>query len=347
MGGLITLLGLAVLIRERNSPVAQAFWFLTFSVAVWLLCYGLAFLAQSETRALEWIRIAQLGICLIPSSVLLFTLLVVGYSPHVMLYTAPCFALSFLFYGVDLKSHALINGAYPYPWGFYGRYGFLSIPFLVFFFTVLFLSLAVLWKGYQKAKPGENARFRLGSLLSAFSIGYLAGVDYLAAYGIEVYPFGYLLVLAFIVMSAHAIWRYRLVDITPSIAANQILETMQGAVLVVDLEGRICVANRCACTMSGYQKGELMGMPVTAIIESPIKVDVNPFGRKREITIENNIVRWRKTEIFDHPMTWRTRQGQSLKVKASASVLRDHTRSPVGVVYTAMDLSRPKKSSAV
>ena len=51
---------------------------------------------------------------------------------------------------------------------------------------------------------------RLKGLLIAFSVGYLGAVDFLPALGIPIYPFGYLPIGFFIVVSAYIIMRYRI-----------------------------------------------------------------------------------------------------------------------------------------
>src|SRR5260370_24550140 len=83
-------------------------------------------------------------------------------------------------------------------------------------------------------------------------------VDYLAKYGLPVYPFGYVPILGFILVVAHTIRRYDLVPITPSLAANEIIGTMVEALFVCDAEGQIQFANRAVETLLGYEAGEIV-----------------------------------------------------------------------------------------
>jgi hypothetical protein len=82
------------------------------------------------------------------------------------------------------------------------------------------LSLRHYWFEYRGAAPGIGKE-RSKALFIAFCIVYLGSIDYLSALGIAVYPFGYLPVLAFIILTARAVWRYRLLDITPAFAAGR------------------------------------------------------------------------------------------------------------------------------
>ncbi|MCI0526501.1 MAG: PAS domain S-box protein, partial [Nitrospira sp.] len=184
---------------------------------------------------------------------------------------------------------------------------------------------------YQRATTGTH-KLRIKSFMIAFAIAYVGAFDYLAKYGIAVYPFGYIPVLGFLVMSARTIWRYRLVDLNPAFAAGQILETMQGGVLVVDMEGKIRVVNRATCTMLGYRESELLGNSISSIVESP--EDLQPTSRKLI----------RKGAIRDDAMVWLTKSGERLDVSVSASEVLDQDNFPVGVVYVALDITERKRA---
>jgi PAS domain-containing protein len=105
----------------------------------------------------------------------------------------------------------------------------------------------------------------------AFGIGYLGCVDFLAAYGIPLYPFGYLAILGFVVIAMRAILAYRLFDITAAFAANQIVNTMKDALVVLDHEGVVRLVNQAACKLFGYGKSDLVGRPVSSTIDMAMR----------------------------------------------------------------------------
>src|SRR5258708_30799927 len=94
-----------------------------------------------------------------------------------------------------------------------------------------------------------------------FSIAYVGSIDYVAAYGWPLYPFGYLPVFAFVVVAAETIRRYRLVDLTPAFAAEQILATVGDPVIVCDHEGRVRFSNAAATAGFGYSPAGLPRAP--------------------------------------------------------------------------------------
>src|SRR4029079_18967252 len=115
-----------------------------------------------------------------------------------------------------------------------------------------------------------------------------------------------------------ALWRYHLIDLTPEYAAAQILETMKSAVLLVDMEARIRVANHTACALLGYDAAELIGSPMRKILEPDPHMStgklLNSFG------------------VLEQNMVWLATDGSRVDVLASSSLVRDGDGTPVGVV---------------
>src|SRR5438309_9110757 len=265
VGGLIAILGIVALLRERGSKVSLAFFGLTMSVAIWLFSAGVLYSALDEPLALRWAKVEHLGVVVIPSLVLLFTLAIVQRVYEFRAIAWGSLALSGLFYCSILLSNHFITGVYHYAWGYYPRYGPLSLPFLVFFFSLLLGSIRFLWIEHTRAVHGIP-RHRVKALLIAFGIGYLGAVDFLGAYGIPFYPFGYVAVLGFVVLMFVAVWRYRLLEITPALAAEQIIDTMADALLVLDHEGTVRAANQAAFQLFGYPKAEMVGIPIATTL---------------------------------------------------------------------------------
>jgi hypothetical protein len=273
----ILFLGLLVLILEWGTRVSLLFFLTTLAIGLWLFAFSWMYCATYEPVAFWWAKAAYLGVSFIPAVMYHFTVAVLRLQQRFIKWVWVGWILSGIFLTASLTTDGLVSGVYHYWWGYYPQYGWLGGPFLVFFFCMMVASLCHYWVEYQRAAPGTH-RLRTKSFMIAFAIAYVGAFDYLAKYGIAVYPFGYIPVLGFLGMSARTIWRYRLVDLSPAFAANQILETMSGGVLVVDMEGRIRVVNRAACTMLGYCESELLNKPLSSIVELPR--DLQPASRK-------------------------------------------------------------------
>src|SRR5258708_19406849 len=136
--------------------------------------------------------------------------------------------------------------------------------FLWFVFGLMALSLHGYWRAYHVPPPG-TARLRSQGLLRAFCIAYLGSFDFFAAYGIPLYPFGYIPVLGFILFANRIIRRYRLVDITPELAAKQIINAMEDALLILDSDGIVRVANHSACEIFSRSGSDLEASPLSTL----------------------------------------------------------------------------------
>jgi PAS domain S-box-containing protein len=213
-------------------------------------------------------------------------------------------------------------------WGKYSQYGPLGYAFVGFFIFIMVTILRLLWHEYQHCTVDlQKKRYR--GLLIAFIGGYLGSVDFLPAFGIPIYPFGYLSVGFFIAAMTYVILRYRLVDITPELAADRILETMQGAVIVTGVDGRIRVINSNALEMLGYLKSELLGRDLIEVLPIPSELIASVRAEGRAVSRE---------------MTWQGRTGQHIVNLASSLLTDKRSNEPIGIVYAATDITERKRA---
>ncbi|HSM55853.1 MAG TPA: GAF domain-containing protein, partial [Candidatus Sulfomarinibacteraceae bacterium] len=331
VGIAILLLGIGTLIRERGTSVSWLFTLLTVIVGFWLILIAHVIAAVDANVALRIARIEHIGVHFIPAILFHFAVLAMGgYERHrkkVWL----SWILSALFVAATARGDVLIGGVYHYWWGYYPRYGWSNVPFLLFFGFSLCASLREYWSAYKSHAPGTIQHRRARAFLLAFGVGYLASVDYIPAYGIDVYPFGYIPVLAFLILSSRAIWRYHLVDITPAFAANEIIHTMSEALLVLDQEGRIRVVNPGACQLFEYSSDELLGQSFATILGNRIL----PSGR--EILENGGNIR------IQEYVFWPT-SGEKKVLSISASVMHDRAHGVLATVCILRDITERKKA---
>jgi len=326
------LVGAMVMVRERGSREAWQFAFLAATICIWLSCFSLMYVAKDARVALAWAKSAYLGITFIPTALYQFTVIVTR-SPRARLAWAG-WAASALFFAVAASSGALLRDLYHYWWGYYPHFRWLGAPFLAFFFAMLALSLRELWLDHRRAAPGSVHAVRTRLLLAGFVIAYLGSCDYVAAYGLPLYPFGYLPVFVFIVVVAQTIRRHHLVDLTPAFAAEQILATVADPVIVCDRDGRIRFVNDAAASVFGYAAGELAGAPIE-LLAAP---SAGMADRLRAAAAAE--------PVREEEMVFRTRDGELVDVGLSLSPLLDERRAAVGAVLIARDVRARKRAEA-
>jgi PAS domain S-box-containing protein len=327
----IAVLGLFVVVRERGSRISILFLATTLTIMVWQFAFSWMYCATDGQVAFIWAKIAYLSVPLIPAVICHFTVVVLGVSQRTkaLVWTGWIGSLSFLV--GDLVTNGLIDGVYRQWWGFYPKYSWLGLPFLAFFFYMMVASLYLYWTEYWRAKPGQR-KTRIRMLFISFAIAYLGSVDFQVQQGHIVYPFGFIPIFAFVVVTAWTIWRYRLVDLTPSFAAAQILSTMDGAVLVADVDGHIRVANRAASALLGYRSSELSDMSVASIIRPAGEGRGDESGGARREGFRNRVMRWP------------TKAGRDVDVRVSAAAILDQDQRPAGMVYVALDISELRQA---
>jgi diguanylate cyclase (GGDEF)-like protein/PAS domain S-box-containing protein len=326
----MVLLALFVLVRERGSAESRQFSFLGMTISIWLTCFSIMYLAKDERVALVWARSAYLGIAFIPSALYNFARVVTLGRRRRVAWAG--WLISAAFALVIYRTDALVRDLYHYWWGFYPRFRWLGVPFLAFFFTMLVLTFREYWNDYRTASPGTH-RLRTRSLMLGFGVAYLGSFDYVAAYGVPLYPLGYLAVLGFIGIAADTIRRYRLVDFTPAFAAEQILATVADPVVVCDAEGRIRFTNDAARRTFGYDLGELAGAPIERLAEPAAGAAV-----RRHLAAGGT--------VRDEEMVFRTRDGEGVEVGVSLSPLLDARAVAVGAVLIARDVRARKRAES-
>ncbi|MBI4517274.1 MAG: PAS domain S-box protein [Deltaproteobacteria bacterium] len=325
----LLLVGSAVLVRERVSRVSVALFFVQLAVAVWLGGLAAMYCSANAALALWWARFHFLGIPAISPAIYSFSVIVMGLYPRRRWLVWINWLLAALFSAAALGSDALLAGVYRFWWGYYPRYGWLGVPFLLFFFGVALINLRDYWIAYRTASAGtQRARLRL--LLIGFSIAYLGAVDYLPCYGFELYPFGYLPVAICLSLMAVTIQRYRLVDIVPAFAANEIIATMADPLAVCDAEGRVRVVNSALCATLGYRESELLGKPIDGLAHH----DAASSERLRALL--------QRETVRDEEMSFGSRAGEAVAVSVSISHLRDRRRESLGAVVIARDIRERK-----
>jgi diguanylate cyclase (GGDEF)-like protein/PAS domain S-box-containing protein len=324
----ILILGTAVLVRTRVTLVVRLFFVLTVAASGWLCFYGLMYNAASAESALIFARIGGAFSSLLPAATFHFAASYTSRRRALSNYILFCWMFCGGIALLQLATPYFIDGMRQFEWGFFPIGPTYNLSWIVVFAAMFVLAIRMLWKVMDSSDGIERDRAR--ALVIAFSVAMLSGIDFLPTIGINVPPFGFLPVLAFVAIAAYAVWRYRLVDLTPEYAASQILATMKGAVIVVDLEGKIRVANHAASVMLGYRDPALIGKHLRSVVSPDENLTTGQLLHSLGMLEQN--------------MVWSTAAGGRIDVLATSSFVRDEDGDPVGVVYAATDITERRRA---
>jgi diguanylate cyclase (GGDEF)-like protein/PAS domain S-box-containing protein len=325
----VLMLGVVVIARERASTISISFLALTASVSTWLVGISMMYLSASARSAMVFARLAYIGVALIPAAVLHFTVALLDETRKRRVQLLLCWSTSIVFVALFTMTDLLLVGTWRYPWGFYPHLGAPTAAFLLFFALSLGSSLVLL---LMSPSVSELERKRRIAFLTALAVGYIGSIDYFPAFGVSIYPLGFLPILGFLVLSARAILKFRLSDLSPSFVADQMMQAMQGGVIVVDLNCRVRVVNSSAADLLGYTLGDMRGADLCALLQVARlpSTDHDSFVRR---SVSRNC-----------PGVWRRKDGSEIELAISATALRDGAGSQVGVLYAISDLSDKRRA---
>lgn len=204
-------LGFFVLLQNSKSNENRAFFFLCLTTFVWQMAWAFLFLKPSDGLARTLVRVGYTGVLFVPvayfSFILEFTKQRDERSGLLASYFFALVLLCFLWF-----SNFFVNGYKDLPWGFYPKAGLIHPFFLIMLFTLpargLFLFLEEL---RQNANP--QRRNQVKYMLWALVIYVPASLDFFVNYNATFYPFGFIFILCFLVITVTAIARYNLLDI--------------------------------------------------------------------------------------------------------------------------------------
>ena len=323
----VVAVGLGVVLR-RVSRASTAFFALSMFIAVWQVAFVGMYMSHSAAIALIWARIAYLGIPFIPAASYHFVVEMLRVVQRRRMPIVLAWVLAAQFSILAIGTDYLVDGVRLYDWGFYPRYdAAASVTFLFFFAGFLIAAAVELVRAERKARGVERIRIRL--LLTAQGVSAFACIDYAANYGLDIFPFGFIFVLVAYAVIARTARMYDLVPITPSLAANEIINTLGDVVFVCDRDGRIQFVNASCQTLLGYSSSELVGRRLDELM---VKSDP-----------EDLIETVRRHSVRNAEYTFRTAEGQELELTVSFSPVTHHGEA-AGAVIIARDLRDRKRA---
>ncbi|MBH0193421.1 MAG: GAF domain-containing protein [Nitrospira sp.] len=208
--GIVTLgLGCLVYRSDRHSSAHRHFFILCASSALWLTATSIGLCATTPDKALAWFKLDSVGVMFISIAFYAFSAEFLQLHRPRSIWLG--YGLAVLLAGAALLHQDFVAGVHRYWWGYYLQYGSASAPFFVFFFTYMAVAFTDYLRAYRTASTPIK-RQQIKFVFSAFIIAYLGSVDFLPAFGYEVYPFGYIPIFFLLVVVTTAILRYQLLD---------------------------------------------------------------------------------------------------------------------------------------
>ncbi|MCG6975694.1 MAG: PAS domain-containing protein [Acidiferrobacterales bacterium] len=329
-GVVILLLGILVALLERFSRVSRFFLLYTIALVLWQFCNVLMFSAATEAVALVWSHIGQTGVFLIYPSVFHFGAVIGNTEKQDRKYLYVAWISAVVIITISFGTDWLVRSVYHYWWGYFPNYGWFGLVAITIF--SIFLSAAIYrMVRLQHREERGSIQWRRSRLFAiAYIIGVLGAVDFVSTAGFELYPIGYLPILFHWLAITYVTLRYRLVDITPEIAAQQIVDTMTDALIVMDMEKKVRLVNPAAEQLFSIKESDIVGRPLAAALHDSVAASY-----MQAMLTDTNISRF---QLDYHP-----NPNENRTLEFSAAIVKDKSRKPVAYVCILRDVTEQRE----
>jgi HD-GYP domain-containing protein (c-di-GMP phosphodiesterase class II) len=203
--------GIFVLANNINFPVNRSFFCLALIISLWQLGTSLVLFSQNAETAYLWSKFVYFGAIFIPSTTYYFIIIFLN-RENQKKFVLISYLVGIIFLIWLLMTNHFLSGVNIYYWGYWFKAGLYHPLYLLYFIIVLIATFFNLLNSLQN-ETNCIIRLRRQYMLIALAVAYLGAVDFFANYGVIFYPFGYLPIFMFILITGIAIVRYRLMDI--------------------------------------------------------------------------------------------------------------------------------------
>ena len=216
IGGLISLaLGWFVFWKNRASSTNRMFFFLCSIFSIWLLSYAIAYSTKSEAVAKTCAATTCTAVIFVGTFLFYLVVNFLDQKKQERFILYFVYLVTFVLGYFFITTQYFLNGVYKYYWGYFSKAGILHPYYMMFQALVLLRADYILFKTLlsQKAQLSPTKQAQIKYFLVASLLLLPGMIDYIPKYGVEIYPFGFVFILAFLSVIGYAIVRYKLMDI--------------------------------------------------------------------------------------------------------------------------------------
>jgi diguanylate cyclase (GGDEF)-like protein/PAS domain S-box-containing protein len=129
----------------------------------------------------------------------------------------------------------------------------------------------------------------------------------------------------------YAVWKYELFAISPALAAENIIATMNEMLFLLSPEGRIIRTNRKSQEVLGYEENELVGRLMSVVLSD----------EPATLGLIDRIIEERAVQNIE--ILLRTKPGERIPAVFSGSMIEDRKGMILGIVGVSRDISDRKR----
>jgi PAS domain S-box-containing protein len=329
----------AFLILERTK-IATYFSVFVLFVGLWQMTDGLMKMSIEKETALEWNKIANILLLFVIPVGIQFILLYAGWLDQksrrliaILLYLPTI--IFFICVEAKLDKYDFIKSDIV-NWIVNPQPTLITIGFFVWISIGALAMLLLLWVRYFKSKKdglkSKQTLLLASGLTLPISLGILFEVLYPLCFNHDSIPVTIPLLTFFSITTLIAIKKYGMLEYSPKYQWEQIVESMNEGILIVDNCDRIRYANNSFCNLMGYEFKEISG-----------KIPHDLFSSEEEQkTIKNTIDDRRNKKNYQYEIQLRTKKGDKIWLLVNHSPYLDRNGKVIGSITVQSNITHLK-----
>ena len=335
-------IGAIAIQKAPRASVNRVFTAICLALMFWSFGFAFMYAAPDVETCWAWDRFASMGWSTVPALSLHFTwVLACGgrrrgrwwtpallYAPAVYLFVGYQLKLP----GVDIQYQRLDLGWTPTFDNMVGLYMFYQV-YIVGYFAAALLVLIRWLRGAVGAAERKQARAVVIAASVAVTICFLVDQAAELVVGRALPPLAPILGLVWAVGISWAMTRHGFLVLSPAVASDLILESVQDMVLLVDPSGRMVDVNSQAAEALGYDRADLVDAAFGVVLGDEEK------ARKAIAAIRDV-----QAQAVPLDVAWICRDGRELPVWMSGGPIYDREGEAIGVVVVGRDLSERRRA---
>jgi PAS domain S-box-containing protein len=327
-------LGVYIFLLNRRARVNRLYSVTLLCLAAWGVGEIFRNFSPDVATATRWNSLVVLAYTLLPAVYLHFTC---EFTRH----KAPCspawlYLFSALFLLLNWFTPWTLRELAPMPWGYAVQLG-PGFPVFLLYVQGFFLYALWLCFGWWRRAPTRRERLQAGFVLVGTAFPFVGGSltnAILPLLSIQVPRMAVLLTTLNALIVGYAIARFRLMAVTPILAAESLLRTMGEGMLVADLSGRVVLANPALSSLLGREQGELLGADAQRLVAEE---DRPAFIAAQAECLAGKF----PLKQFDLRLLFR--DGEAIPVSMVSTPVRDASGDVVGMLGVVRDMRQISK----
>ena len=242
-----------------------------FVLACWQITEGMIRLSQTATESLQWYKVSNVFVLLV---ILFGNLFVFRFTElykkisNTILLTFYILPIIFFFICIQLNLDTIeIHYSVNWQWISNPLPGFVTLAMSWWTAIGALMMLIPLWVYYFITNKGSSFKKQLMLLGIGLSFPILIGIVvellFPLLFNLDDIPVAASFVTTFSITSLIAIAKYKMLDFSPKHHWDDIIESIQEGVLIVNNNNTIMYANKAFYKLAGYLPEELMGLNET------------------------------------------------------------------------------------